>query len=990
MNTRSTVNLGVLSIVSSRIRFSTGAFAMVIMLAISVATMSLQAQSNTTGSIAGQVAKGSTVTAVEPDTGVTRSTAASSDGTYRISALPPGNYRVSYTDTDGQAQETETVVMIGSAATVGLKNGVVQLEKFVVNGGSVNPVDFTSTEKVTIMTDRQMALLPVARDLTSIALQAPGTTVGDIGFAKAFKTLASFGGSSVAENATYVNGFNISNFRNGLFGADVPFEMFDQYEVKTGGFSAEFGRSTGGVVNTTTKRGSNQYKAGANVIWSPNAGRSNSPSSYFINTAGAKVPKVFNGQDKYETLDSNIYASGPLWKNKLFFYGLYALRDYQREDITTNGTQHQDRSTNDPFWGAKIDFTPIANHRLEYTIFRDKSRLTETLTPYDLATLSKVAGSEPSLLYSDRGGTTHIASYAGTFMDKLQVSALYGKSKQNLTDSGTQDSLPFIYDGRSGSLIFVQGNPNLLISVAEDQRVAKRLDLEFPLELWGNHRLRAGYDVENNTSNDLTKYSGGLYYRYYAIPVSGVVNGSLVPTGVPAVVRTRAYNNGGSFAVNSSAWYLEDNWSLLSSRLNLRLGLRNETFENLNALDQPFIKIKNQKAPRLGATYDLFGNNKTKLSLNYGRYHLPIASNTNVRLAGGESFIENFYVLSSVGSDGKNPVLGAKIGPENVYSDGTIRDRREIVDMDIKPMYQDEWMAGIQHTINKNISVGANFITRNLDGTAIDDVIVDHALNTWAKANGFPSFDATGEHAYVLANPGRAIHMFWDFDGSGTLDANEEAVLTPDMLQYPRATRKYHSIELYVEKIWDKKWSGNLSYIWAQSYGNYEGWVLSDNDQDDAGITVLFDSPLATSNTYGKLPNDRRHQVKAFGVYAINSELTLGVNALLASGRPINKIGLIVDPVRGGSSNDYMLSPRGSLGTTPWIFRTDLSLTYRPKWANDHLTASLTVFNLLNGSAVTEVEEISQTAAGSAEPSYGVAKAWQSPRSFRLSVGVNF
>jgi hypothetical protein len=980
----------VLRALISRICFNAGAFSVAVMLALSIATVPVKAQSNLTGSLVGTAAKGTVVNVEEVNTGFKRSVTAGSDGDYRISALPPGQYKVSFTDANGQAQEREASVSIGSATTVGEKDGVVQLEDFVIDASTINPVDFSQTEKMTLLTDAQMAILPISRDLTSIALQASGTTVGDIGFAEAFRTLPSFGGSSVSENATYVNGFNISNFRNGLYGAEVPFEFFDQFEVKTGGFSAEFGRSTGGVINTTTKRGTNKYKAGFNTVWYPNAGRSKSPSSWFVNSSGAVVPKVYNDADKYETLETNIYASGPLWKNKLFLYGLYTLRDYKREDITTNGTQHLERSSDDPFWGAKLDFTPISGQRLEYTIFRDKSRLTQTQTPYNLATNSLVSGSTPSLLYSDRGGTTHVVNYNGTFFDKLQVSALWGKMTIDLTDSGTQDSLPFIYDGRSGSLVYIQGNPNLLISNANDERIAKRLDLSFPFELWGKHTIRAGYDVENNLSNDQSRYSGGLYYRYYAIPTSGVVNGAPVPPGTTAAVRSRTYMNGGSFTVNSEAWYLEDNWSLMNDRLNLRLGVRNETFENLNSLNEPFIKISNQRAPRLGATFDLFNNKKTKLHFNYGRYHLPVASNTNVRLAGGETFIEKYNVLTSVGADGKNPVLGAQIGVTNTFSDGTIRDRREIVDMDVKPMYQDEWMAGFQHSINSTMSVGMNFITRTLDGTAMDDMIVDHALTEWANANGFPGFDATGEHAYVLANPGRPIHMFWDFDGSGTLDANEEARLTPEMLDYPTATRKYNSVEIYFEKSFDKKWFANVSYTWSQSYGNYEGWVLSDNDQDDAGITILFDSPLATTNTYGKLPNDRRHQLKVLGAYSINSEFTLGATALLASGRPINKIGLLNDPVRGGSSNDYLLAPRGSLGTTPSVFKIDLSLTYRPKWAKNRLTARIDVYNLFNGKAVTEVEEVSQTASGSAEPSYGTVKAWQTPRHFRLSVGYDY
>ena len=78
----------------------------------------------------------------------------------------------------------------------------------------------------------------------------------------AFGNLASFGGSSVAENAYYVNGFNITNAFNNLAFAQIPFEAIAEQQVKTGGYGAEFGRSTGGVVNLITRRGTNDVLRG--------------------------------------------------------------------------------------------------------------------------------------------------------------------------------------------------------------------------------------------------------------------------------------------------------------------------------------------------------------------------------------------------------------------------------------------------------------------------------------------------------------------------------------------------------------------------------------------------------------------------------------------------------------------------------------------------------------------------------------------------------
>lgn len=939
----------------------------------------------TSGALYGKVSGGTPVTAENVDTGFKRETTASADGSYRIGSLPPGSYKVTYND--GTASQTKEVdVAIGSSTLVG--GGVLELEKFVVGGLSVNPVDFSSTESVSVFNEKQIDLLPIARNPTAVALLAPGTTLGDT----AFGNLASFGGASVAENAYFVNGFNISNFRNGLDPATVPFEFYSQFEVKTGAYSAEFGRSTGGVVSASTKSGSNEFHAGANVYFQMSGGYETAPDSYYKDANGNSTLLTYNGGDQREQLTANVFVSGPIWKNKIFFYGLYQTRDISQEDVTSSGTQHLVQESDDPFWGAKLDIVPFEGHRLEFTAFKDESRLIGTQHPYDMATKAIVPGSTPSLQYTDRGGLTKIGRYTGTFFDKLTISALYGKSEQNLTDQGSEDLKPWIIDGRTGPLLHIQGNPNGTISAARDFREAMRLDGEFSFSLAGTHRLRGGFDREDNLSEDLTTYSGGMYWRYYAMPASGVVNGATVPPGTPNVgyVRERVLENGGSFTVKSDAWYIEDNWTLMNDRLNLRLGYRSESFENLDSQGSTFIKIDGQGAPRIGASYDLTGNKTTKVYANFGRYHLPVASNTNVRLAGGEVFLQDYYVLTAVNSD-NTPVKGAKLGATNVLGDGTVHDRREIVDMDIAPMYQDEWVLGFQHALNKNLMLGMRFTTREISGTAMDDMLVDHALTAWGKANGFPTFDATGSNAYVLANPGRPIHMFWDFDHDGTLEANEEATLSVEQLGYPSAERKYNAVELTMERVWDGKWNAQFSYTWSQSYGNYEGWVLSDNGQDDAGITQLFDTPDLTRNTYGKLPNDRRHQFKAFGSYAMTPELTLGLNSLLSSGRPINEIVPYNDSVLGTAYGvSYAGVPRGSSGTTEWQFRMDLSLIYRPKWAKERLTLGLDIFNLFNGRTATEVFESKLTDGFDPDYRFGAPTSWQAPRYIRTSVSYEY
>ena len=91
------------------------------------------------------------------------------------------------------------------------------------------------------------------QDIAAVALLAPGVV------AATGSNFVSFGGSSGAENAYFINGYPVTNPLNNLGYKSLPFRAIDQEQVLTGGYGAEFGRSTGGVINIVTKRGSNEW-----------------------------------------------------------------------------------------------------------------------------------------------------------------------------------------------------------------------------------------------------------------------------------------------------------------------------------------------------------------------------------------------------------------------------------------------------------------------------------------------------------------------------------------------------------------------------------------------------------------------------------------------------------------------------------------------------------------------------------------------------------
>lgn len=180
------------------------------------------AQSNTTGTISGQAGSGDTITAISDDTGFQRSITAGADGTFRFSSLPAGRYRITRTGPDGTATTREVLVNTGTGSSVSFAEaGPSTLDAVQVRGmAAVNPIDLSSVESTTIFTEAQLDALPVARDITDVALLAPGTVKGD----PRFGNVASFGGSSAAENLYYINGFNVTNIVTGLAFNQVPFE----------------------------------------------------------------------------------------------------------------------------------------------------------------------------------------------------------------------------------------------------------------------------------------------------------------------------------------------------------------------------------------------------------------------------------------------------------------------------------------------------------------------------------------------------------------------------------------------------------------------------------------------------------------------------------------------------------------------------------------------------------------------------------------------
>ena len=121
------------------------------------------------------------------------------------------------------------------------------------------------------MTRDELERLPVERDILSVALLSPGLNKGDDGLCRGGNCGISFGGSSIAENTVYINGLNVTDFYNRVGASSVPYAFYKEFQVKTGGYSVEFGRTTGGVINAVTRSGTNEFEFGSEIVWEPHS-----------------------------------------------------------------------------------------------------------------------------------------------------------------------------------------------------------------------------------------------------------------------------------------------------------------------------------------------------------------------------------------------------------------------------------------------------------------------------------------------------------------------------------------------------------------------------------------------------------------------------------------------------------------------------------------------------------------------------------------------
>ena len=840
-------------------------------------------------------------------------------------------------------------------------------------------VDFSSANASTGVKSSFLAGIPVARRLSDVIYLAPGVSSGG----GTGVTNPSISGASGLENQYVMDGVTINEPRYGSLGLysrsygslgmGVTYELIDEIQVKTAGSDAEYGQSTGGLVNVITKSGSNIWRGSAFAYFRP-AGLEGDRTQLTLVNGAVNTTATDNRELGFS-------LGGPILKDRAFFF---AAVDPQRDTTTLlapqgfplyglGGVDRERRSTT---YAAKATVEWGPEHRVDVSFFGDPT--TSPRGPQSsTAMTSDTIGAFDSLSYRTENQTIH---YQGIPTSTWLLEASVGRSHEIFEDTPYLDQ--WAITDQSTKPIKRSGGKGSYDSRADGTSLQYEAK---STHFFGSHEIRVGGSFEDTDMENTSAYTG---------PSITLPNGQQTTSGGSITIYPDAkYEkifrvssallfSGQRSTVDYLGLFAQDKIQV-GSHLTISAGLRYER-ERMAGSAESFT-FGNNWAPRLGFALDPNGRGTLKVFGTFGIFYARIPSDLAVT------------AFSPYGRVSRADYFDAALTqpvPEGVSAAGTTTHfltkgaNAAIIDPTTKLGFIREGALGFEFQAAPQLSVGMRYVHRETP-RIVEDVSSAAMVLYLQHVPGLSNVQ------YVITNP----HDNYPSTLNG-VGAFEDPI------------HRYDAIELTADKRFSNGWALLASYRWSRLWGTYEGFYYNGLNQPKPGETTFDDYPtndpsytqigvpqygLTGDVRYlgrlgaGPLPDDRPHQVKAYASYAFPRGFDVGAGLSLASGQPLTP--MTTDAVSGYTGysplvprGSGMLTEDGFKTRTPVVWSLNLHADYAFRVKPGRLLVLADVTNVLNRQAVTSYDQNSQRGFGLANPDFGRRTGYQDPRQVRLGV----
>ena len=621
--------------------------------AISLPVLAQQGTTEIRGRVvdpAGAALPGVSVMIKNEDTGMFRQTQSDKDGVYFISGLTPGRYEMSAELSGFNTFRRQHMRLeIGKTANVDAKMQLGAVSEQVTVTAAAPMIDVTSKEVGGNITTKELTELPsVNRNFIGFVALLPGV-VANI-------STESFGADAVSVNGqdsrnnNYM--FDGGNNNDDVIGqragtqARTPLEAVQEFQVLTGQFDAEFGRTTGAIINAVTKQGTNDFKGVAFAFMQDKA---YTQKDFFTDQRNGKKPNT-----NFLQWGGNL--GGPIVRDRLHFFANLE-RVYNKRgtaiSIPARPEFNATPTTTDDVWNTMVRFDGqvSANETGAIRWLRESSPQLNQVIP---DTGTRNGTSIPVTLNATREESDVDQTAVATW------SSVFGNSRLNTARlTWTQENVAFANPGFNGNGRQQELLPPTLVFLTfEDQQsnVAQaRINNAYYLDDTFNwyinkHDARFGVQLARLAEHAITQDNLNGTFTFRTNQPFNPSDFSTYPERLDIRVPGQSLLN---LAVKYYGIFAQDKWSV-SDRAIVSLGLRydleklpidesdNPLFSNPN--DYPV--DKNNLAPRLGFTYN-FGSGKTTVfragaGRFYDKTHLELIQGAVTAGVFSRSFIATF------------------------------------------------------------------------------------------------------------------------------------------------------------------------------------------------------------------------------------------------------------------------------------------------------------------------------------------------------------